>query len=421
MIHVPLMSEISHWISATPPKRAVVVPDQTSPWRSDIDGLRGLAVLSLLAVHMVPQWGHGSGLVGLDMFFVISGFLITSRLMSAHAGGHINLPAFYARRIQRIVPSLCLVLLFCVAFSWLFTSPEAAHQFGKHIVSATLFASNFMFWRDAVTPGFGSDGTPLFHLWALAFLVQFCFVWPMVMAWLLRSGRSVVGWVGALMICSLALNFTLIQSNPDTSFLLLPSRAWELMVGALLACLTAKGGAGPVAWIQSRLVRSPLAQQHASNVVAWSGVGLLGASLWLITSSVNLPGWWALLPTLGTFALLASGPEAAVNRCLLSHPILRFYGGISYPLYLWHWPLLSFPVVMGVPLTQELRITILIASVVLAALTCELVEKPARSVGPARYVPFALIGALVATGALGWLLMHPDWLAWADIARVQHE
>lgn len=421
MIRVPLMSELSHWISATPPKRALVVPDQTSPWRSDIDGLRGLAVLSLMAVHMVPQWGHGGGLVGLDMFFVISGFLITGRLLSFQAGGPINLPAFYARRIQRIVPSLVPVLLFCVVFSWLFTSPEAAHQFGKHIVSATLFASNFMFWRDAMTPAFSSEGTPLFHLWALAFLVQFCCVWPMVMAWLLRSGRSVVGWVGALLICSLILNLTLNESNPDAAFLLLPSRAWELMVGALLACLTAKGGGGPVAWIQTRPVRSPLAQQHASNVLAWSGVGLLGASLWLITSSVQVPGWWALLPTLGTFALLASGPEAAVNRCLLSHPILRFYGGISYPLYLWHWPLLSFPAVMGVPLTQELRITILITSVVLAALTCELVEKPARSVGPARYAPFALVGALLATGALGWLLMHPDWLAWTGLARAQHE
>lgn len=421
MIRVPLMSEISRWISADPPKRAVLVPDQASPLRSDIEGLRGLAVLALVAVHMFPQWGRGGGLVGLDMFFVISGFLITRSLLSVHAGGPIDLPAFYARRIQRIVPSLVPVLLFCVAFSWLFTSPEAANQFGKHIVSATLFASNFMFWRDALTPAFNPEGTPLFHLWALAFLTQFCLVWPMVMAWLLRSGRSVVGWVGALLICSLILNFTLIASNSDAALLLLPSRAWELMGGALLACLTAKSADGPVAWIQTRLVRSQLAQQHASNVVAWSGVGLLGASLWLITSSVQVPSWWALLPTLGTFALLASGPEATVNRCLLSHPILRFYGGISYPLYLWHWPLLSFPVVMGVALTQELRITILITSVVLAALTCELVEKPARSVGPARYAHFALVGALLATGALGWLLMHPDWLAWTYVARVPHE
>lgn len=410
MIRVPLLSEISHWISAAPTKRAVVVPDQASPLRSDIEGLRGLAVLSLMAVHMFPQWGRGGGLVGLDMFFVISGFLITRSLLSVHAGGHADLPAFYARRIQRIVPSLCLVLLFCVAFSWLFTSPEAARQFGKHVVSATFFASNFMFWRDAATPGFGSDSTPLFHIWALAFLAQFCLVWPMVMVWLLRSGRSVVGWVGALLICSLVLNLTLIESDPDATSLLLPSRAWELMVGALLAGLTAKGGGGPVAWIQTRLVRSQLAQQHASNLMAWSGIGLLGASLWLITGSVQVPGWWALLPTLGTFALLASGPEVTVNRCFLSHPILRFYGGISYPLYLWHWPLLSFPIVMGVALTQELRITILITSVVLAALTCELVEKPARSVGPARYAPFARVGALLATGALGWLLMHPDWL-----------
>lgn len=379
MIHIPLMSEITHWAKTAPPKPAASVPDESPTWRPDIDGLRGIAVLSLMAVHMFPSWGRGGGLIGLDMFLVISGFLITSQLLGAHAGGHIDLPSFYARRIQRIVPSLCLVLLFCIAFSWLFISPGDALQTGKQVASMA---------------NLGGESAPLLHLGALAFQVQFYLVWPTVVAWLLRSGRSVVVVVCALLILSL----------------LLPSRAWELMVGALLACMTARGSAGGMAWLRTELVRSPTVRRHVPDVLAWTGVGLLGTSLWRIDGSSHLPGWWALLPTMGTFALLASGSKAAINRRLLSHPVLRFYGTISYPLYLWHWPLLAFLVLMGIPLTQELRITILIASVVLAALTCELLEKPARSFGTVRYAPLALLGVLAATGALGWLLMHTEGL-----------
>ena len=378
--------------------------DLPATWRPDIDGLRGLAVLSLLAAHVVPQWSHGGGLLGLDMFFVISGYLITDRLMRWHAAGRLSLTAFYVRRIRRIVPSLCVVLFSCLTFSWLFTFPGAVLQIGKHVASAAVFASNFMLWREAAPSSLGWEGTPLFHLWALAFEVQFCIAWAAGLAWLLRSGRSVATAVCTLLIASFALNLAFVDSDPNAAFLLPPSRTWELMVGALLACLSQHGTRDPVAWIQARLVRHPMVRSWTPNLMAGTGLTLLAGSIWLMDSTLNFPGWWAWLPTLGTFALLAAGSAAAVNRHLLSQPILRFYGVISYPLYLWHWPLLSFPAVMGVPLTHELRVIILIASVVLAALTHEMVGKRHRFGPHSTSLPICLLAALIGVGALGLLV-----------------
>ena len=404
MSRVLPISADSHGVGASPPRQATTAPgDLPTTWRPDIDGLRGLAVLSLLAAHVVPQWGHGGGLVGLDMFFVISGYLISDRLMRLHAAGQLKLTAFYFRRIQRIVPSLCLVLLASLAFSWLFTFPGAALQIGKHVASAALFASNFMLWHEAAPSSLGWEGAPLFHLWALAFEVQFCLVWAIGLAWLLRSGRSVATAVCTLLIASFALNIAFVDSDPNAAFLLPPSRTWELMFGALLACMSQHSTRNPVAWIQARLVQHPMVRQWTPNLMAWTGLALLAVSSLLINSTQSYPGWWALLPTLGTFALLSAGPAAAVNRHLLSQPILRFYGVISYPLYLWHWPLLTFPVVMGVPLTHELRVIILIASVVLAALTHELVDKRARfhpNSGPG--LSAALLAALAIVGLIGY-------------------
>ena len=399
------MPEVSDFTSGTLRGQAASATHETAGWRSDVDGLRGFAVLLLLAVHMFPEWGRRGGLVGLDMLFVISGFLITRRLLSAHAAGRMDLPAFFVRRMQRIVPSLCLILMFCLAFSWLFTAPDATRQIGKQVASATLFASNLIGWREAALAGHEWQRAPLFHLWALAFLVQFCIVWPIVLAWLLRSGRSVVAAVCTLLLSTLLLDVTFSQSHREAA--LPASPAWEWMAGALLACMSAKGNAGPVAWIQARLVRHPRAQHLVPDLMAWAGVALLGASVMLISQSTDLPGWRSLLPALATFALLAAGSEAAFNRSVLSQPVLRFYGAISFPLYLWHWPLLTFPVVMGVPLTPELRVAILISSVVLAALTYELLDKPIESAAPSPRVLMLLVSALTFVGALGWAAAAP--------------
>ena len=390
-----------------PPRHAAPTSRVAIAHRQDIEGLRGVAVLSLLAVHLFPQWDRGGGILGLDMFFVLSGYLVSDALFRAHDAGDYSLRGFYADRLQRIVPSLILVLLSCLAFSWLFTTPNVTMVVGAHAAAAAVFISNFASCLGTGTLGLRAEESPLYHLWALALGVQFCILWPIALGYLLKRRQSVLVAVGSALLCSFLLNVAWVASEPNATLLLLPTRLWQLLAGALLACFgrltgRALGAAKPG--------RAPRLQCFARECSAWSGIGLLFVAVLLIDRTQHFPGWWALLPTAGTVALLYAGPDASVNRRFLSHPVLRFYGVISYPLYLWHWPLLTFPVVMGMPLTDELRVIILIASVVLAALTHELVEKNTRLGLRGSSIPVALVSALACVGLLGYAVQQSNGL-----------
>ncbi len=377
--------------------------------RTDIEGLRGIAVLSVLAVHSFPQWLRG-GFIGVDIFFVLSGCLISQLLLQSLEAGRFSLIDFYARRVRRLYPALCLVLLACLVFSVAFTFPSASRQVGQHVAAGALFISNIALWSEAGYFDVASQAKPLLHLWSLGIEEQFYLVWPLAVAFLFRHKRWALRLISGTLLLSLGLNLALVADRPVATFFLPPTRFWELMVGALLAWLTLYVDGGPVPWLRKRLPAHSWSHQHAADGFAWLGLLMLAVALWLIDKSDPFPGWRALLPTLGTFALLAAGPEAWVNRQLLSNSILRFYGAISYPLYLWHWPLLSFPIVLGIPLTAESRVLILVASVVLATLTYELVEKPVRrGFGGAR-LTWALVAALAVLGACGWAVKRTDGL-----------
>ena len=377
--------------------------------RTDIEGLRGIAVLSVLAVHSFPQWLRG-GFIGVDIFFVLSGCLISQLLLQSLEAGRFSLIDFYARRVRRLYPALCLVLLACLVFSVAFTFPSASRQVGQHVAAGALFISNIALWSEAGYFDVASQAKPLLHLWSLGIEEQFYLVWPLAVAFLFRHKRWALRLISGTLLLSLGLNLALVADRPVATFFLPPTRFWELMVGALLAWLTLYVDGGPVPWLRKRLPAHSWSHQHAADGFAWLGLLMLAVALWLIDKSDPFPGWRALLPTLGTFALLAAGPEAWVNRQLLSNSILRFYGAISYPLYLWHWPLLSFPVVLGIPLTADVRVAILITSVVLAALTHELVEKPVRrGFGGARFT-WALFATLAVLGACGWVVKYTDGL-----------
>ncbi len=383
--------------------------------RADIDGLRGAAVLSLLAVHLFPQWGRGGGLLGIDIFFVLSGFLISDTLFRAHETGQFKLAQFYVHRIRRIVPSLCVVLMACLAFSFLFAFPSDLRHIGKQVTAAALFLSNFTLWQAALPSDMGAAGEPLFHLWALAFEVQFYVLWPIALACVVgRKGRT-TALICGLLVISFSLNVALVDSSPNAAFLLPPTRLWELMIGALLAQLGHFSARGVEA--RSETGRARWAREIASLL----GIALLAAAILLIDDTSQFPGWWALLPTLGAAALVISGPAAFINKYVLSNPVLRFYGVISYPLYLWHWPLLSFPVSLGMPLTHELRVIILIAGVVLAALTHELVERPLRlERSRARSTSFLMVAWLL-TMLFGWAALLTDGLesTYPDSMRIE--
>ena len=371
--------------------------------RPDIDGLRGIAVLSVLAVHSFPEWVKG-GFIGVDIFFVLSGFLITGILLQSLEAKRFSYIDFYARRTRRIFPALCLVLFACLVFSAFYTFPAQARTIGKHVGAGALFLSNFTLWQESGYFDLSSEAKPLLHLWSLGIEEQFYVFWPAAMVAIFRFRRRAVAVLCVALLASFVCNLAFVVAKPSATFFLPPTRFWELMVGALLAFLIRDHEGGPVAWLRRRLPAESWAHRRMADGFATVGLLMLMTALALIDKSVYFPGWWAVLPTFGSFALLAAGPGAWVNRHVLSQSILRFYGAISYPLYLWHWPLLSFPVLMGIALTNEVRVMILIGSVVLAALTYELLEQPIRfgRTGPRTLL---LLGAALGLVGLGGLVM----------------
>ena len=377
--------------------------------RPDIEGLRGIAVLSVLAVHCFPAWVHG-GFVGVDIFFVLSGFLITTILLRSLEAGRFTYRDFYAQRIKRIFPALCLVLSACLLFSALFTFPSDSRQIGWHVGAGALFVSNFALWTEAGYFDSASETKPLLHLWSLGIEEQFYVVWPLALSLCFKYRWRALPLIGASLLASFALNVFFVADRPTATFFLPATRFWELMIGALLAGLQRRQIESPGAWLTHRFPSLSRLRCRVPDILAFTGTAMLAIALLLIERTQLFPGWWALLPTTGTCMLLAAGPNAWVNRHVLAQPILRFYGTISYPLYLWHWPLLSFPLLLGIALTNEVRVMILIASVVLAALTYELLEKPVRFGSRAPRTPVALCVVLAAIGACGWILNQTDGL-----------
>ena len=233
---------------------------------------------------------------------------------------------------------------------------------------------------------------------------QFYLLWPLA-AWFVVRWRSRGGWlIAGLLLLSFTINVVWVVGKAKGTFFLLPTRAWELLIGAAWAHFVVFSG--------GRLrLRAPVwADRCMPDLLAVLGVLLIAAALALLDKSRQFPGWWALLPTGGTVLLLAAGPQAWLNRHVLSHRVLVFYGAISYPLYLWHWPLLVFPVLLGVELNNAWRVLILTASVGLAALTLEFVERPLRAGAWGRHTAAALCGVMAALGLAGLSLVASDGL-----------
>jgi peptidoglycan/LPS O-acetylase OafA/YrhL len=331
-------------------------------YRADIDGLRAIAVLSVVGFHAFPSWLRG-GFVGVDVFFVISGFLISSIIMRGLYDGTFRFSEFYSRRIRRIFPALILVLAASFACGWFVLFPEALAQLSKHVAAGAGFSSNLALWREAGYFDRAAATKPLLHLWSLGIEEQFYLAWPLLL-YTLRRERVVLLFSIGVAVLSFALNVIEVRSGAVAAFYSPATRCWELMVGCF-AALT------PALRHEKTTGRS---------VQSAFGAALLGAGVLLTNTASAFPGWWALLPTTGTYLTIASGPLAWVNRRILARPVLVWFGLISFPLYLWHWPLLSF-VQMGTSGAPSLgmRGTVVVASVGLAWLTYVLVERPIRS------------------------------------------
>lgn len=360
-------------------------------YRPDIDGLRAVAVLAVVAFHAAPDLVPG-GFVGVDVFFVISGFLITGFLLADASRHELMLRGFFARRIRRIFPALIVVLAATLLLGWYLLLTDEFEQLGRHIAAAAAFVVNFVFLGEVGYFDTFSELKPLLHLWSLAVEEQFYLVWPMLLAWAIAKGRSITLVAGALLVVSLVLNIILATHHGPAAFFLLPTRLWELMAGGLLSCRF-RG--------DQRIATTPLSEL-TRDALAFIGLALVVTAFMALSRERHYPGAWALLPVIGTCCLIAGGARAWINRTVLAHRWLVFVGLISYPLYLWHWPALAFlRIVEGGNVGAIQTLAALAASFALAASTFIWIERPIRS-GRGAAMPWTLVVAMATVGAMGW-------------------
>jgi peptidoglycan/LPS O-acetylase OafA/YrhL len=330
-------------------------------YRPDIDGLRAVAVMLVVIFHAFPEAISG-GFIGVDIFFVISGLLITGIISRELELGQFSLIGFYARRVRRIFPALIVVLIFVLILGWLWLLPEAYAQLSADIFASAAFHANIALLLQSGYFDVESAKKPLLHLWSLGIEEQFYLFWPLVLMLATRARLSLLAVASVLAVSSFVLNVALIGSDPVATFYLPFTRAWELLSGAALACGF------------HRVSQS----ERASNLRAGTGTVLITLAALALQSASAFPGWWAVLPVAGA-ALLLSAPAAWGCRHLLANPMMVWTGKISYPLYLWHWPLLVFfAIIKFAPLTLLERGLIVALSIILAWVTYRFVEIPLR-------------------------------------------
>ncbi len=394
------------------PARAPAQPFASRDERPEIEGLRGIAILSLLAIHVVPSLSRG-GAIGIDIFFVVSGYLLARALMRQDATAP-DWRGFISRRLQRGVPALVAVLIGCLAFATLFTLPKDLQALGRSMAWGGSLLANFDAWRRSVPVDAAQVLDPLLHLWQVAAIAQGGLLLAL-MTWVLRPHpRILLALLCLTGLASLAFNLVAVADAAGAAFYLLAGRWWEMAAGAGLMIVLNAATRAASAKPSGALVWAAIGPQLGWLAIACFTVAVLRAA-----DSPHFPGTWALWPVAGTLCLLAAGPQAWVSRHVLAQPVLRFYGRVSYPLYLWHWPVLCFPLLLGVPLSVDVRILILIASVVLAGLTHELIEKPVAMLQPARRLSASLLAALGACVVLGAVVVATDGLRFTFPAELQ--
>ncbi len=372
-------------------------PDPALGYRADVDGLRGLAVLVVVGFHYFPDW-LPSGFIGVDVFFVISGYLITGILLREfpRRGLAGTLADFYQRRIRRIFPAALLVLAFAWLLGWLLLFPFEYARLGKHIAASAAFVQNLVLAFESGYFDAGPIQKPLLHFWSLSVEEQFYLLWPLALWAALRLRWRPVRCIGLIAALSFALSVMAVESgHPVAAFYLPMSRAWELMAGAWLAALPVSRGA-------------PFAGRRA-EAAAWLGCALLLAGLVSIRPGPRFPGFAALLPVLGTVLLIAAGPASWLGRRLLSWRPLVWIGLVSYPLYLWHWTLWSLAhglLLPGSSLSPDwVKLACAGLSLLAAWLTWRWLERPIRRRGrlAASLVLLALMALVGAAGGVVFL------------------
>jgi peptidoglycan/LPS O-acetylase OafA/YrhL len=361
-------------------------------YRRDIDGLRAIAIGVVLVFHAFPQYFPG-GFIGVDIFFVISGFLITSILYRDIQLGQFHLFDFYARRVRRIFPALILVLFATLLFGWVVLIASEFKDLARHVVAGTLFLSNFALWQDTGYFDSAAELKPLLHLWSLGIEEQFYLFWPLILFALVKAKKHTMFlFLLALVSLSFSLNIYWLSENPSDVFYLPFTRFWELWIGAAAA----------IYW-------EPITQRIKGfeEYLFIIGLSLIGTALCFLNKEILFPGWWALLPSLGAVLIIISNAKSRL-RFLLTNQFCVGLGLISYPLYLWHWPILSYLNIMegGAP-PSFLILTGLILATILATLTYLFIEKNIRK-SPRKFITFILLLLMLLVGLIGYIIHKKD-------------
>ncbi len=349
--------------------------DRTIEYRPDIDGLRALAVLLVVAFHYYPNWIEGSkfiqgGFIGVDIFFVISGYLITSIIFYGIRNHSFSIKEFYAKRIRRIFPALLAMLTSVFLFGWYVMLPNEFRLLAKHILGGIGFSSNFVLSNEVGYFDDAIDVKPLLHLWSLGIEEQFYIFWPALLMLIFSS--KLLALIIIFCTVSFFLNIFLVQSDPTLVFYSTFTRAWELILGGIIA-----------AFNLATNNKSYLKNIYLVNLISFIGILCIIYSVLYLNGKVAFPYYYGLIPTLGACLVIISGKQALINNYFLSNRLLVYIGLISFPLYLWHWPLLVlYKISFNLDTVSfTARIILVIISFVLASLTYHLIEIPIRKFG----------------------------------------
>lgn len=366
-------------------------------YRPDIDGLRAFAIISVVLYHAFPAYMRG-GFIGVDIFFVISGYLISSIIFKGLESGNFSFLDFYKRRVNRIFPALIIVLLACYAVGW-FTLMAAEFKFlGKHVLGGIGFIQNLVLYKESGYFDTSSELKILLHLWSLGVEEQFYILFPLA-AWVLWRRRVLVL---PILICMALISFGAglykLSVSPSAAFYMPQYRFWEILSGSLLAYFSVFG---------KSVTGTAKGSLRFGNFLSVLGLVFLLASVVLIDKYKAFPGFWALMPVCGAVLMILAGPQAWLNSRLLASKPLVWIGLISYPLYLWHWPVITFiRIIGGDELNLVSGVFAVSASILLAYVTYRFLELPLRKISPRvpkASVLLAIGAALVVLGGVTYV------------------
>jgi len=336
-------------------------------YRREVDGLRALAVTPVILFHAGFDAFSG-GFVGVDIFFVISGYLITSIIIDELRVGKFSIARFYERRVRRILPALFLVMAASLPFAWLWLLPSEMLAFSHSLIAVPTFVSNILFWRESGYFEAEAELKPLLHTWSLAAEEQFYLLFPLVLIFAWKYGtRFVLGLLFVLFLGSLAIAQWGATNSPTAAFFLLPTRGWELVLGAFIAF-----------YLSER--NQPPTSLALNQILGLLGAALIAYSIFAFSHATPFPGFYALIPTIGTaLILLFAWPQTYLGK-ILSSKIFVGIGLVSYSAYLWHQPLFAFARHRSIEPPGAVQFVILaLLTLLLALLTWRFVEQPFRN------------------------------------------